>query len=333
MIKVRVKLMLNSSDAQPYPIENEFIEYKEVFNEKCKKEIAAFLNGNQIAYIYLGVSDSTRKVVRIFTEQEKHAIEEQIGRWISSSIYYPSPVGLVHVRSNQELFCIEVTPGKFMPYFLDGKVYVKFNEIKNIFQREGLSFRSKALGFFNSDEKFTNTAFLMSDQSDFSVKIAIFDGVTVDQFKDRREFVGCLPKQVDEILTYIDLNNPLSAHISGQATRKEQRSYPSVAVREAIINAIVHRSYFSQAPIQIEIFDNRLTIMSPGPLPGGMKLKAVLAGQTLPRNPQVVKIMNRLKYIANCKCKLASAGEDSWRKGFSEFQLKKAKQYEPCEHA
>ncbi|MCH4058241.1 MAG: putative DNA binding domain-containing protein [Lactobacillaceae bacterium] len=325
--------MLNSSDAQPYPIENEFIEYKEVFNEKCKKEIAAFLNGNQIAYIYLGVSDSTRKVVRIFTEQEKHAIEEQIGRWISSSIYYPSPVGLVHVRSNQELFCIEVTPGKFMPYFLDGKVYVKFNEIKNIFQREGLSFRSKALGFFNSDEKFTNTAFLMSDQSDFSVKIAIFDGVTVDQFKDRREFVGCLPKQVDEILTYIDLNNPLSAHISGQATRKEQRSYPSVAVREAIINAIVHRSYFSQAPIQIEIFDNRLTIMSPGPLPGGMKLKAVLAGQTLPRNPQVVKIMNRLKYIANCKCKLASAGEDSWRKGFSEFQLKKAKQYEPCEHA
>jgi len=37
--------------------------------------------------------------------------------------------------------------------------------------------------------------------------------------------------------------------------------------------------------------------------------------------------------IANCKCKLASAGEDSWRKGFSEFQLKKAKQYEPCEHA
>ncbi|WP_164509298.1 RNA-binding domain-containing protein [Lapidilactobacillus gannanensis] len=325
--------MLNSSDAQPYPIENEFIEYKEVFNEKCKKEIAAFLNGNQIAYIYLGVSDSTRKVVRIFTEQEKHAIEEQIGRWISSSIYYPSPVGLVHVRSNQELFCIEVTPGKFMPYFLDGKVYVKFNEIKNIFQREGLSFRSKALGFFNSDEKFTNTAFLMSDQSDFSVKVAIFDGVTVDQFKDRREFVGCLPKQVDEILTYIDLNNPLSAHISGQATRKEQRSYPSVAVREAIINAIVHRSYFSQAPIQIEIFDNRLTIMSPGPLPGGMKLKAVLAGQTLPRNPQVVKIMNRLKYIANCKCKLASAGEDSWRKGFSEFQLKKAKQYEPCEHA
>ncbi|MFD1410191.1 RNA-binding domain-containing protein, partial [Lapidilactobacillus gannanensis] len=323
--------MLNSSDAQPYPIENEFIEYKEVFNEKCKKEIAAFLNGNQIAYIYLGVSDSTRKVVRIFTEQEKHAIEEQIGRWISSSIYYPSPVGLVHVRSNQELFCIEVTPGKFMPYFLDGKVYVKFNEIKNIFQREGLSFRSKALGFFNSDEKFTNTAFLMSDQSDFSVKVAIFDGVTVDQFKDRREFVGCLPKQVDEILTYIDLNNPLSAHISGQATRKEQRSYPSVAVREAIINAIVHRSYFSQAPIQIEIFDNRLTIMSPGPLPGGMKLKAVLAGQTLPRNPQVVKIMNRLKYIANCKCKLASAGEDSWRKGFSEFQLKKAKQYEPCE--
>lgn len=71
----------------------------------------------------------------------------------------------------------------------------------------------------------------------------------------------------------------------------------SVAIREAVINAIVHRSYFSVSPIQIEIFDDRLTIMSPGPLPGGMKLKAVLAGQTLPRNPQVVKILNKLKYI------------------------------------
>lgn len=79
--------------------------------------------------------------------------------------------------------------------------------------------------------------------------------------------------------------------------REEKRSYPSVAIREAVINAIVHRSYFSEAPVQIEIFDDRLTIMSPGPLPGGMKLKAVLAGQTLPRNPQVVKVLNKLKYI------------------------------------
>ncbi len=50
------------------------------------------------------------------------------------------------------------------------------------------------------------------------------------------------------------------------------------------------------------------------------------------RAHQLIANRNHLN-LANCKCKLASAGEGSWRKGFSEFQFKKAKQYEPCEHA
>ncbi|KRL46996.1 ATP-binding protein [Levilactobacillus spicheri] len=325
--------MLGFDDVQPFPVENETIEYKEIFNEKCKKEIAAFLNGSQTAYIYFGVNDKSRQITHLYTDNEKHEVEEQVGRWLSSSTYYPSPVGIVHVRTDQKLFCIEVNPGEAKPYFLDGRVYVRngsesvkasqervtkmmalqdlssfdasisstqrlqFDEIESIFKREKLNFKANALGFFTPQGQFTNVAFLMSNQNSFSVKVAIFDGVTVDQFKDRREFRGCLPKQIDDVLTYIDLNNPLSARITGQPMREEKRSYPSVAIREAVINAIVHRSYFSEAPVQIEIFDDRLTIMSPGPLPGGMKLKAVLAGQTLPRNPQVVKVLNKLKYI------------------------------------
>jgi len=325
--------MLSLDDRQPFPVENEVIEYKEIFNEKCKKEIAAFLNGMQTAYIYFGVNDVSRKVTHIYTDDEKHEVEEQVGRWLSSPTYYPSPVGAVHVRTEQKLFCIEVYPGDAKPYFLDGRAYIRngsesvkasqervtkmmafqdlssfdatespiqdleLDEIESVFKREKFDFRAKALGFLNSQGLFTNVAFLMSSQNYFSVKVAIFDGVTVDQFKDRREFSGCLPKQIDDVLTYINLNNSLSARITGQPMRDEKRSYPSVAIRESVINAIVHRSYFSKSPIQIEIFDDRLTIMSPGPLPGGMKLKAVLAGQTLPRNPQVVKVLNKLKYI------------------------------------
>lgn len=326
-------VVLGFDDVQPFPVENETIEYKEIFNEKCKKEIAAFLNGSQTAYIYFGVNDKSRQITHLYTDNEKHEIEEQVGRWLSSPTYYPSPVGIVHVRTDQKLFCIEVNPGEAKPYFLDGRVYVRngsesvkasqervtkmmalqdlssfdasvssiqslqFDGIESIFKREKLSFKANALGFFTPQGQFTNVAFLMSNQNSFSVKVAIFDGVTVDQFKDRREFRGYLPKQIDDILTYIDLNNPLSARITGQPMREEKRSYPSVAIREAVINAIVHRSYFSEAPIQIELFDDRLTVMSPGPLPGGMDLEAVLAGQTLPRNPQVVKVLNKLKYI------------------------------------
>lgn len=325
--------VLGFDDVQPFPVENETIEYKEFFNEKCKKEIAAFLNGTRTAYIYLGVNDKSRKITHLYDDNEKHEIEEQVGRWLSSPTYYPSPVGIVHVRTDQKLFCIEVNSGGAKPYFLDGRVYVRngsesvkasqervtkmmalqdlssfdvseasiqslqFDEIEGIFKREKLDFKAKALGFLTPQGHFTNVAFLMSNQNDFSVKVAIFDGVTVDQFKDRREFRGSLPKQIDDVLMYIDLNNPLAARITGQPMREEKRSYPSVAIREAVINAIVHRSYFSEAPIQIELFDDRLTIMSPGPLPGGLNLQAVLAGQTLPRNPQVVKVLNKLKYI------------------------------------
>lgn len=325
--------MLNLDDSQPFPVEDETVEYKEIFNEKCKKEIAAFLNGTQIAYLYLGVKDETRCMTHVYSETALHHIEEQLGRWVSSSIYYPSPVGLVRLHFNGGLLCIEVHPGKSKPYFLDERTYIrngsesikaspervtkmianqnldsfdtsesivqelKFDEISDCFKSLNISFKPRALGFYNSKSKFTNAALLTSNQNPFTVKVVVFDGVTVERFKNRREFRGSLAKQINEVLAFLDLNNPLAARITGRAQRIEQRGYPSVAIREAVINAIVHRSYFSRSPVQIEIFDDRLTILSPGPLPGGMKLEAVLDGQTLPRNPQVIKILNKLKYI------------------------------------
>jgi len=174
---------------------------------------------------------------------------------------------------------------------------LQFDDIKNIFKKQAVGFKSEALDFFAPDNKYTNTALLFSDENTFSVKVAVFDGLNVERFKDRREFIGSIPKQIDDALTFVNLNNALAAEITGKAQRLEKRSYPSVAIREAVVNAIVHRSYFSKSPIQIEIFDDRLTIMSPGPLPGGMKLEAILDGQTLPRNPQIVKVLYKLKYI------------------------------------
>lgn len=324
--------MLPLNNSESFPAESETVEYKEIFNEKCKREIAAFLNGTQTAYIYFGISDG-KKLVKLVSDSEKHSIEEQLSHWLSSGIYYPSPVGLVKVRSDNDIFCIEINPGPSKPYFLDSRAYIrngsesvkasaetltkmvfkqrldtfdisespiqdlKFDDIKSIFKKQAVGFKPKALGFFTPDNKYTDAALLFSDENTFSVKVAVFDGLNVERFKDRREFLGSIPKQIDDVLTFVNLNNALAAEITGKAQRLEKRSYPSVAIREAVVNAIVHRSYFSKSPIQIEIFDDRLTIMSPGPLPGGMKLEAILDGQTLPRNPQIVKVLYKLKYI------------------------------------
>jgi len=320
----------------PFPNENNQLEYKEQFNEKLKKEIAAFLNGQMTGYIYLGVNDQSRQLTHSFTPHEAHQIEETISHWLTSSIYYPSPVGLVTIHTNNSPLCISVIGGDYQPYTLDGKVYIRNNSesvkasaerVQKMLRQSSLDtydksesaqqaltfkyldimtdaaeldFKQNALGFqLSSSQAYTNTAFLMSDQCDFSVKVAVFEGLTVDQFKDRKEVRGPIPKQIDEVLAFLSLNNQLSSVITGAGQRTDQQSYPTVAIREAVINAIAHRSYFSRAMVQIELFDDRLTIMSPGPLPGGLQPAAMLNGQSVPRNYNILNCLFRLKYIEN----------------------------------
>ncbi|WP_180368012.1 RNA-binding domain-containing protein, partial [Oenococcus oeni] len=65
-------MLLNSKD-QPFPAENQVIEYKEDFTDRIKREIAGFLNGKDRAFIYIGVSDKKREIVREFSIDEKHS--------------------------------------------------------------------------------------------------------------------------------------------------------------------------------------------------------------------------------------------------------------------
>lgn len=113
-------------------MESQTIEYKEEFTEKLKKEITGFLNGEETAYIYLGVDDDTRKIIRTFNDEEKHKYEEIISNWASTS-FYPSAVNLIKVHTDNEPLCIEVIPGKLTPYQLKKKsnlyTYVRNNSL------------------------------------------------------------------------------------------------------------------------------------------------------------------------------------------------------------
>lgn len=65
-------------------MEGQTIEYKEDFTDKIKREIAGFLNGKEKAYIYLGVNDDTRMIVKNFSGEERHSFEEKISNWAST---------------------------------------------------------------------------------------------------------------------------------------------------------------------------------------------------------------------------------------------------------
>ncbi len=330
-------MLLNSKD-QPFPAENQVIEYKEDFTDRIKREIAGFLNGKDRAFIYIGVSDKKREIVREFSIDEKHSFEERISNWASTS-YYPSAVNLVKVHTNNDPFCIEVIPGNLTPYQLKVKsnlyTYVRNNSltepasaesIKKLINRskldsfdeqaseiQKLSFdylkkefanidepftNRKLQGFISKENKYSNTALLLSEENPYISTIAIFESdKTLDSLVDSRRFKGSIFEQIDNILEFINLNNHAYSKITGNPQRMDRRDFPPIAIREGLINAFAHRSYLDKGRVQIKIYSDRLEILSPGSLPGGLTVQDVLAGRNYPRNHNVVYVLRYFKYV------------------------------------
>jgi ATP-dependent DNA helicase RecG len=79
--------------------------------------------------------------------------------------------------------------------------------------------------------------------------------------------------------------------------REEMLEIPEEAIREALLNALVHRNYHIQAPIKIAIYDDRIEFFSPGQFPGPMKVDDLTLGITYLRNPAICKVFREAKYI------------------------------------
>jgi len=74
-------------------------------------------------------------------------------------------------------------------------------------------------------------------------------------------------------MTFIVSHLSVSFEFDGSLQRKERFAYPLPALREALLNAVVHRDYANPSDIQIKIFDDRMTIFSPGMLYGGLSIE------------------------------------------------------------
>ena len=79
--------------------------------------------------------------------------------------------------------------------------------------------------------------------------------------------------------------------------RERKWHYPREAIREAVINALVHRDWTRAVDIEVAVYSDRLEIISPGALPNSMTIEKMLAGQRSPRNPLLVDVMKDYGYI------------------------------------
>ncbi|SCH88568.1 Uncharacterised protein [uncultured Clostridium sp.] len=119
-----------------------------------------------------------------------------------------------------------------------------------------------------------------------TTQCGVFKGTTKAVFVDRREYTGPLWEQIDEAFQFVLRNIHLGATIVG-IYRQDIYEIPPDAIRELIINAVVHRSYLDHGTIQVAVYDNRLEITSPGKLPMGQTMERMKEGYSKIRNEAI----------------------------------------------
>ena len=142
----------------------------------------------------------------------------------------------------------------------------------------------QTLKLISSDGIYTNLGLLLSDECSHTVKVAVFEGTDQSVFQDRREFSGSLFKQLEDVYSFIDLNNPIKATFN-KLLRIDSRAYPDVAVREALLNSLVHRDYSFSSSTLISIYTDRIEFVSIGGLMPGIAIDDIMIGVSVCRNP------------------------------------------------
>ena len=316
--------------------ENERIEYKREFIDDIAKEVIAFANTDG-GEIYVGVNDdgtpaplentddtytritnsvrdSVAPDVTMFTKYSLNngVIKVNVSEG-SSKPYYLKSKGLkpsgVYIR--QGASSVQASPEQIrrMIKLSDGDSYeemrsleqeLTFNAAAETFKKHNIPFsedKYKALGIVSiNDELFTNLGLIISDQCRHTIKAAVFADEENINFVDHREFGGSVFSQIENAFEYIMLNNKNRSVFSG-IDRIDIPDYPEAAIREALLNAVVHRDYGFSGSIIININSKCIDIISIGGLVSGLSEEDIMNGISQPRNRNLAEMFHRLKYI------------------------------------
>lgn len=174
-----------------------------------------------------------------------------------------------------------------------------FEATKKEFEKRNVVFgqpQMQTLKIVSADCIYTNLGLLLSEQCPHTIKAAVFEGINQNVFKDRREFSGSLMQQLNDVYDYIDFHNQTHATFR-KLLRIDTRDYPEVAVREALLNTLVHRDYSFRASTLISIYDDRIEFVSIGGLLPGLELDDLMMGVSVCRNPHLANVFYRLQLI------------------------------------
>lgn len=176
---------------------------------------------------------------------------------------------------------------------------LSFEAAEKQFEKQNIPFdaaKMQTLGMISADGIYSNVALLLSDQCPSTIKAATFSGEDKGTFQDRREFDGSLFQQMEELYSYLDMRNQTKATFDG-LYRIDTRDYPEDALREALLNSLVHRDYSFRASTLVSVYADRIEFVSVGGLLSGIELDDIMLGLSVCRNPKLAAIFYRLQLI------------------------------------
>ncbi|MBE6862899.1 MAG: transcriptional regulator [Ruminococcus sp.] len=317
--------------------ESENIEFKLRATDDLYKEVIAFANtdggtiyigiddnGNAVGItdvdetytrITNGIRDAIQPDVTMFikyTLQDNQVVKISIGEG-SYKPYYLKSKGLkpsgVYIRQGTSSVQASSEQIRRMTKESDGDVYeemrsmeqdLTFKAAEKAFHKYNVEFaeeKYRVLGIKDtSDALYTNLAHIISDQCTHTIKVAVFGDDMNTQFRDSKEFTGSVFQQLEDAFSYLMLCNKTTASFEG-LERIDHSDYPEEALREALLNSIVHRDYSFSGSIIINVNDNGIEFISIGGLLPGLSPDDIKSGISQPRNKKLAEIFHRLHLI------------------------------------
>ena len=176
---------------------------------------------------------------------------------------------------------------------------------------------ARTLELLTKDGQYNYIAYLLADENGNSIKVAKYSGLDRCDLIENNEYGYCsLIKATKSVLAKLEVENKTAATIT-PVERIETPMWDRVALREAVINAIVHNDYSFEVPPKFEIFPDRLEITSAGRLPETMTMKEFYEGVSLPRNKELMRIYKDVELVESLGSGipriLRAYGEDCFR--------------------
>lgn len=311
--------------------ESKNLEYKEIVSKSYLKTVSAFANYYDGEIIF-GITDDYNVIGVAKPKDECLNIENQINDSIK-----PRPDYTLRVNDDNTI-TLHVKKGSNTPYRYNGKAYKRNNsstievdsveENRLVLERMNLNFEElnvdekelkfeylgnhlksamdlsdfnldtlKSLNLFNTKNGYNNAAKLLADINNMpGLDIAVF-GNSINIFKKRVTLSGksILKQYYDALEVY---KNEYVVEKIEDGFRKRCELIPFDAYREAVANALVHRTWDIRADTKIEMHPDKIVISSPGGLMTDMTKEDFMSGNySSLRNPIIANVFRRMNII------------------------------------